>query len=71
MKNVPHWQSLVLVYVFLVAIPVYTLHRYLQKKLLANKTLTGLFLYTVFMVILTIIMHTLAMWVYYRFLFNR
>ncbi len=43
MKNVPHWQGLVLMYFIIVGIPVYMVHTALRKRAYANQISKTLF----------------------------
>lgn len=69
MKNVPHWQLLMLIYFVLVAVPVYLLHLYLKKSILKNRTFLNLFLYFVAVVGSAFIMNFVTLIVYYKFIF--
>ncbi len=70
MKNVPHWQLLMLMYFVLVAAPVMVLHFFLKRKLLANRSMTGLLIYLLILVGAAFLLNTAVMWIYYRFLFS-
>ena len=70
MKNVPHWQALMLIYFMMVAVPVYLVHSKLKKRALANRTFTNLFIYTVAVIGIAFIMHTVTMWLYFTFFFT-
>ncbi len=71
MKNVPHWQWLILIYFIAVAIPVYAVHAYLKKKLLQNKTASNLLLYFIAVIATAFIMNFGVMWAYYQFMFHK
>jgi hypothetical protein len=70
MKNVPHWQLLMLIYFFTVAIPVYFVHSHLKKRALTNRTFGNLILYTVGVIGTAFIMHSITMWFYFTFFFT-
>jgi len=70
MKQVPHWQLLMLIYFILVAIPVMLVHYRLRKKVLAHKTLQNLLVYFVTVTATAFVMHFITMFLYYKFLFT-
>ena len=69
MKNVPHWQLLLLLYFIMVAIPVYGVHTFLKNKLLTNKTLKSLLVYFVTIMGVAFLMNFICMNIYYKFFF--
>ena len=69
MKNVPHWQLLLLLYFIMVAIPVYGVHTLLKNKLLTNKTLKSLLVYFVTIMGVAFLMNFICMNIYYKFFF--
>ena len=69
MKNVPHWQLLLLLYFVMVAIPVYGVHTFLKNKLLTNKTLKSLLVYFVTIMGVAFLMNFICMNIYYKFFF--
>jgi predicted permease len=69
MKNVPHWQWLMVVYFVLVAVPVMIVHSLLKKRLLADKTCLNFIIYFTAVVGTAFFMHFLAMWLYFKFMF--
>ena len=69
MKNVPHWQLLLLLYFVMVAIPVYGVHTFLKNKLLTNKTLKSLLVYFVTIMAVAFLMNFICMNIYYKFFF--
>lgn len=71
MKNVPHWQWLMVLHILLVAIPVYTAHVQLKKKLLANKTPLNILFYFLAVIATAFVMSFFAMLVYYKFIFQK
>ncbi len=70
MKNVPHWQLLLLLYFVMVAIPVYGVHVYMKKKLLNRKSLSNLLVYFVVVIGIAFLMNFICMNIYYRFFFK-
>jgi len=70
MKNVPHWQLLMLIYFALVGIPVYIVHEKLKQRTLASPTLANLLVYAIAVIGIAFIMHTVTMWVYFTFFFT-
>lgn len=70
MKNVPHWQWLVLLYMVVVALPVMLAHGALKKRLLEQKTMLNLLLYFVAILAVAFLAHLLAMWAYFSFIFQ-
>jgi hypothetical protein len=71
LKDIPHWQLLVIFYLTLVAIPVYFIHIFLKKRAYANRTFSNLLLYFVGVVGTAFLMHSLCMWLYFSFFFQR
>jgi hypothetical protein len=71
MKNVPHWQWLMVVYFIAVAIPVYAVHTYLKNKLLLSKTAINLLIYFVAVLATACTMNFIVMWVYYGYFFHK
>lgn len=71
MKGVPYWQWLMLIYFVLVAVPVYSLHLYLKKKLLKHKSFLNLLLYFVAITGTALLMHIISMWLYFTFIFSK
>jgi|GEM_PF-7039510 len=69
MKNVPHWQWLMVLYLLLVGIPVYIVHVQLKKKLLANRTPLNILFYFITVIATAFIMNFTVMFVYYKFIF--
>ena len=69
MKNVPHWQLLLLLYFIMVAIPVYGVHTLLKNKLLTNKTLKSLLVYFLTIMGVAFLMNFICMNIYYKFFF--
>ncbi|WP_207492572.1 hypothetical protein [Aridibaculum aurantiacum] len=70
MKNVPHWQWLVLIYLILVAVPVYFVHNKLKARAYANRTFGNLLLYFFGVIATAYLMHALSMWLYFSFFFR-
>jgi len=70
MKNVPHWQWLVLMYFFLVAIPVYLVHNYFKQKAYANRTFKNLIIYFITVLGSGFVLHSICMWLYFTFFFG-
>jgi hypothetical protein len=70
MKNVPHWQLLLLLYFVMVAIPVYGVHSLFKKKLLKNKTVRNLFIYFMAVIGIAFLMNFICMNIYYKFFFR-
>jgi len=71
MKNVPHWQLFVILYLVMVAVPVYTVHMFLKKRAYANRTFANLILYFAGVIGIAFTMHSLCMWLYFSFFFQR
>jgi hypothetical protein len=71
MKNVPHWQPFVIFYLVIVAVPVYFVHIFLKKRAYANRTFGNLLLYFAGVIGLAFVMHSLCMWLYFSFFFQR
>lgn len=69
MKNVPHWQWLMLLYFVVVALPVMLVHSRMKKTVLQRKTLLNLLVYFIAVAATAFLMHALAMWAYFRFIF--
>jgi hypothetical protein len=70
MKNVPHWQLLLLLYFVMVAIPVYGVHVWLKAKLLRNKLLANLLGYFAAVIGVAFLMNFICMHIYYTFFFK-
>lgn len=70
MKNVPHWQLLMVIYFILVAVPVYILHLYLKKNILKNRTFLNLMLYFGAVVGCAFLMNFITLVLYYKFIFS-
>ena len=71
MKNVPHWQLLLLLYFVMVAIPVYGVHVWIKQKVLNNKTFKNLLIYFVGVICVAFLMNFICMNIYYKFFFKR
>lgn len=71
MKNVPHWQWLVLLYAIGVALPVYIIHQKLKEYLLAKKTGRSVVLYLVALVSVAVVLNFICMSIYYKFIFTQ
>jgi predicted permease len=71
MKNVPHWQLLMIIYFIAIGVPVMMVHSYSKTKLLENKTTRNLLLYFIAVVGTAFLMHFLYMLVYFKFFFKR
>ncbi|TDH27885.1 hypothetical protein EXU57_05315 [Segetibacter sp. 3557_3] len=69
MKDVPHWQWLMVMYFLLVAIPVYMVHAQLKKRAFANRNFTNLLLYFVGVFLSAFVLHGFTMWLYFTFFF--
>lgn len=70
MKNVPHWQLLLLLYFVMVAVPVYGMHAWFKNKLLKSKTIKNLFVYVLAVIGIAFLMNFICMNVYYKFIFK-
>jgi hypothetical protein len=70
MKNVPHWQWFVLLYLILVAIPVYSVHTVLKKKAYSNPVFGNLIIYFIGVLAAGFITHSLCTWLYFTFFFK-
>jgi hypothetical protein len=70
MNAVQHWQWFVLLYMALVAIPVYLVHSFFKKRAYANRTFGNLILYFIAVLSAGYIMHSLCMWLYFTFFFQ-
>jgi hypothetical protein len=70
MKNVPHWQLFVLIYLLMVAIPIYLVHDFLKKRAYANRTFGNLILYFTGVLVTGFIMHSICTWLYFTFFFR-
>ncbi|HEX8461239.1 MAG TPA: hypothetical protein VF623_07410 [Segetibacter sp.] len=70
MKNVPHWQWLVLVYLLIVGVPVFLMHNLLKKRALSDRTFGNLFLYFIGVVGTGFILHYACIWLYFTFVFK-
>jgi len=70
MKNVPHWQLLLLLYFVMVAVPVYGIHVWFKIKCLKSKTLTNVLVYVVAVIGVAFLMNFVCMNVYYKFIFK-
>ena len=70
MKNVPHWQLLLLLYFVMVAIPVYGVHVWLKKKLLNKKSISNLLFYFIGVIGIAFLMNFICMNIYYTFFFK-
>lgn len=70
MKNVPHWQWLMMIYFVLVAIPVMLVHFKMKKRVLENKTPINLLLYFATVAGAAFLMHLVTMYIYYKFIFT-
>jgi len=70
MKNVPHWQWFVLLYLLLVAIPVYLVHSFLKSRAYANRTFGNLILYFISVLATGYLMHSVCMWLYFTIFFQ-
>jgi len=70
MKNVPHWQGLVLMYFIIVGIPVYMVHTALRKRAYANPNFKNLIFYFIGVLGSAIVLHSLSMWMYFTFFFR-
>ena len=70
MKNVPHWQLLVLLYLLMVAVPVYIVHSFLKKRAYANRTFGNLIVYFIGVLATGYAMHSACMWLYFTFFFK-
>ncbi len=71
MQNIPHWQLLLLLYIVIVAIPVYWVHMLLKMKLLSKKSVKNLFVYCIAVTVTAFLMNYITMLVYYKFLFKK
>jgi hypothetical protein len=71
MKNVPHWQLLMILYFILVAVPVMLVHTWTKKKVLGNKTPLNLLIYFAAVVGTAFLMHFISMLLYFKFLFRK
>lgn len=69
MKNVPHWQAFVVLYFIIVAVPVYLVHAHLKKRAYANPGVVNLLLYFIGVIAAAFLMHSVAMWLYFKVLF--
>jgi hypothetical protein len=70
MKQVPHWQWLVILYLVVVGIPVFLVHAYLKKRAFANRTFANMFLYFIGVIGTGYIMHSACIWFYFTFFFK-
>ncbi|WP_147202904.1 hypothetical protein [Segetibacter aerophilus] len=70
MKNVPHWQLFVLLYLLMVAVPVYFAHTFLKQRAYANRTFGNLILYFAGVLATGFIMHSFSTWLYFTFFFQ-
>lgn len=70
MKNVPHWQLFVLMYLVLVAVPVYAVHSFLKKRAYANRNFGNLILYFAGVLATAYLMHSICTWLYFTFFFR-
>jgi hypothetical protein len=70
MKNVPHWQWLVVIYLIVVALPVLTVHQFFKKRALANRTFGNLLIYFVSVLGSAFLLHSVAMYFYFTFFFT-
>ena len=70
MKNVPHWQLLLLLYFVLVAVPVYIAHLWFKKKVLINRTYKNLLLYAALLIAIAFLMNFICMVLYFKFIFT-
>jgi len=70
MKNVPHWQLFVLLYLVFVAIPVYLVHSALKKRAYSNPGFVNLIIYFVAVLGAGFIMHSICTWLYFTFFFR-
>jgi hypothetical protein len=70
MKNVPHWQLLVGMYLVIVAFPVYYVHTKLRARAYANKNFTNLFIYFIGLIGTAVLLHSACMWLYFTFFFG-
>lgn len=69
MKAVPNWQWLMLIYTIIVASPVYILHNWFVVRLKTKKSGLLLAAYFLSLPVAAFLLHVLAMWLYYKFLF--
>jgi DNA-binding transcriptional regulator of glucitol operon len=70
MKNVPHWQWLIALYLFMVAVPVFYVHAILKRRALTHRTFANLLLYFVGVIGTGFLLHNIAMYIYFTFFFT-
>lgn len=70
MNNVPNWQALILIYIVVVAIPVFLIHARLKPWVLASKTPGRFLAYLAGVAGTAFLTHFISTWLYFRVLFH-